>query len=155
MFSKTCEYAIRAIIFIAQTAVDGKKVSIKSIAKGIGSPEHFIAKILQELGKKGLLQSAKGPHGGFYIDEDTFSKSIGDVVMAIDGDKLFVDCALGLSFCSEANPCPMHHRYVSIKKDITQMLHQTKLLEFKNNPDAGRLSNILNNTPNKLCKAKI
>lgn len=154
MFSKTCEYAIRAIIFIAQTAVDGKKVSIKAIAKGIGSPEHFIAKILQELGKKGLLQSAKGPHGGFYIDEETFGKSIGDVVMAIDGDKLFVDCALGLSFCSEANPCPMHHRYVSIKKEITQMLHQTKLLEFKNNPDAGRLSNILN-TPNNLCKAKI
>ena len=69
MFSKTCEYAIRAMIFIAQKSKDGNKVGIKEIAKGIDSPEHFIAKILQDLGRRGLLQSAKGPNGGFYLDE--------------------------------------------------------------------------------------
>ena len=64
MFSKTCEYAVRAMIFIAQKSKNGNKVSIKEIAKGIDSPEHFIAKILQELSKKKLLQSMKGPKGG-------------------------------------------------------------------------------------------
>ena len=50
MLSKTCEYAIRAMMFIAQKSKDGEKVGMKAIAKGTGSPEHFIAKILQELG---------------------------------------------------------------------------------------------------------
>ena len=67
MFSKTCEYAIRAMIFIAQKSKDGSRVRIKEIAKGIDSPEHFIAKILQDLGKKKLLQSIKGPNGGFFL----------------------------------------------------------------------------------------
>ena len=55
MFSKTCEYAIRALIYIAQKAKNGEKVGIKDIAVGIDSPEYFIAKILQELSRKGYV----------------------------------------------------------------------------------------------------
>ena len=65
MFSKTCEYAIRAVLFIAQKSEDGKRVNIKSIAKNINSPESFIAKILQQLTKRGIVQSVKGPNGVF------------------------------------------------------------------------------------------
>ena len=60
MFSKTCEYAIRALIFIAQKSKDGSRISIKDISSGIDSPEYFIAKILQDLSRKGFVQSAKG-----------------------------------------------------------------------------------------------
>lgn len=69
MFSKTCEYAIRAMIFIAQRSKDGQRVGIREIAKGIDSPEHFIAKILQQLARKGVVASVKGPNGGFFLDE--------------------------------------------------------------------------------------
>ncbi|MEP6748488.1 MAG: Rrf2 family transcriptional regulator, partial [Bacteroidota bacterium] len=68
MFSKTCEYAIRAMIFIAQKSEHGIKVGIKQIAKGTSAPEHFIAKILQDLSRKGLVQSSKGPNGGFFLE---------------------------------------------------------------------------------------
>ncbi len=65
MFSKTCEYAIRALIFVAQKSKNGGRTGIKEIANGIDSPEYFIAKILQDLSRKGFVQSAKGPTGGF------------------------------------------------------------------------------------------
>ena len=68
MFSKTCEYAIRALIFIAQKSKDRSRISIKDISSGIDSPEYFIAKILQDLSRKGFVQSAKGPNGGFYME---------------------------------------------------------------------------------------
>ena len=68
MFSKTCEYAIRAMIFIAQQSMKGEKAGIKQVVKGIDCPEHFIAKILQELARKGLVLSVKGPNGGFYLE---------------------------------------------------------------------------------------
>ena len=69
MFSKACEYAIRAMIFIAKKSGDGLVAGIVEIAKGIDAPRHFMAKILQELRRHGLVQSMKGPNGGFYIDD--------------------------------------------------------------------------------------
>lgn len=130
MFSKTCEYAIRAMLFIAQQSKDGKKVGIKEIAGGIGSPEPFIAKILQDLGRKGLLQSAKGPNGGFFLHKKDFDCSLADIVMVVDGDQLFSGCGLGLKNCSEAKPCPIHHEFKRIRKDIQQLMEKAKLGEF-------------------------
>lgn len=130
MFSKTCEYAIRAVIFIAQRSKNGDRVSIKEIAGGIDSPEHFIAKILQDLGRHGLVQSVKGPNGGFYVDALTAKCSLADIVKAVDGDKLFAECGLGLKQCSETHPCPIHHEFKKIRKDIYNMLEKAKLGKF-------------------------
>lgn len=130
MFSKTCEYAIRAMIFIAQKSKDGRKVGIKEIAKGIDSPEHFIAKILQDLGRRRLLQSLKGPNGGFYLDAETLDCSLADIVKVVDGDKLFTGCGLGLKQCSESHPCPIHHEFKAVRKGVQQMLENAKLGEF-------------------------
>ena len=130
MFSKTCEYAIRAMIFIAQKSKDGNKVGIKEIAKGIDSPEHFIAKILQDLGRRRLLHSVKGPNGGFYLDEEALECSLADIVKVVDGDKLFTGCGLGLKQCSETHPCPIHNEFRSVRKGIQTMLENAKLGEF-------------------------
>ena len=127
MFSKTCEYAIRAMIFIAKKTKEGGKVGIKEIAKGTDAPEHFIAKILQDLCRNGLLQSLKGPTGGFYLDQKNLQCSLADIVKTIDGDKLFYGCALGLKACSEIEPCPLHKQFKEVRKDIYDMLQGAKL----------------------------
>ena len=69
MFSKTCEYGLRAVIFIAQESKIDNKLSITAISDAIDSPKPFTAKILQQLTKNKIVQSIKGPHGGFFIDE--------------------------------------------------------------------------------------
>jgi len=130
MFSKTCEYAIRAMIFIAQKSKDGNRVGIKEIASGIDSPEHFIAKILQDLSRRKLLQSVKGPNGGFYLDDETLQCSLASIVKVIDGDSLFTGCGLGLKQCSETHPCPIHHEFKSVRKSIQTMLENARLGEF-------------------------
>lgn len=130
MFSKTCEYAIRAMIFVAHKSKNGDKIGIKEIAKGINSPEHFIAKILQDLGKKGLIQSLKGPNGGFFFEDKSLNYSIADVVTAIDGDKLFNGCGLGLKECSASKPCPIHYEFKEIRDNIKNMLNAAKLNHF-------------------------
>ncbi len=130
MFSKTCQYAIRAVIFIAHKSKKGDKVGIKEIAAGIDSPEHFIAKILQDLSKRGLVQSAKGPNGGFYLDNQNLKYSLADVVKAVDGDNIFYGCGLGLKACSETAPCPLHNEFKNIRKDTLTLLASSKLGEF-------------------------
>ncbi len=130
MFSKTCEYAIRAILFIAQKSEHGNKVGIKEIAKGVSAPEHFLAKILQDLGRKGLVQSIKGPNGGFFLDDSASKNTLADIVKAVDGDKLFTGCGLGLKICSEKNPCPLHDEFKVIRKKVFNMLESATVAEF-------------------------
>ena len=131
MFSKTCEYAIRALIFIAQKSKEGYKVGIKEIAAGTDAPEYFIAKILHDLSKKNLVLSQKGPSGGFYLDDAFLKNSLADVVIAIDGDKIFSGCGLGLAYCSEKKPCPIHNQFKKVRKDIYDMLASAQLNQLQ------------------------
>lgn len=130
MFSKTCEYAIKAIIYVAQKSRDGSKVGIKDISKGIDSPEHFIAKILQDLSKKDLIQSLKGPNGGFYLDEESLNRSLADIVREVDGNKIFTACGLGLKQCNAHKPCPIHYQYQEIREKTHEMLRDAKIGAF-------------------------
>ena len=130
MFSKTCEYALRAMLFVGQKSKDGKKAGIREIARGIDSPEYFIAKILQELTRKNLIQSMKGPAGGFYLDKQGRECTLADIVKAIDGDKIFLGCGLGLKECSEKKPCPIHNEFKKIRKGMHDMLQASTLNEL-------------------------
>ncbi|MBU1821788.1 MAG: Rrf2 family transcriptional regulator [Bacteroidetes bacterium] len=136
-FSKTCEYAIRAVLYIAQKSEEGRKVGIREIAVGIDSPEPFIAKILQVLSKKNLIQSAKGPNGGFYVDKGSRDTTLADIVEAIDGDRLFVGCGLGLSNCSSAKPCPLHAEFQVIRDKLAATLRAATIIRFNDELNLG------------------
>jgi len=140
IFSKTCEYAIRAVFFIAHKTASGSRVGIKEIAVGIDSPEHFLAKILQDLSRKGLVSSNKGPNGGFYMDTLALERPISEIVKAVDGDSLFKGCALGLKQCSEINPCPLHNEFKDIRNRIQSMLSNTTIGNFNEELMNGLLS---------------
>ncbi|HMR20224.1 MAG TPA: Rrf2 family transcriptional regulator [Sphingobacterium sp.] len=131
MLSKTCEYALRAMIYIAKRSKDGAMVNIKEISENIDSPELFAAKILQDLSRRGFLQSSKGRYGGFYISDKEAERSLADIVRAIDGDKMFTGCGLGLEFCSEANPCPIHDEYKAAREELYNIYGKTTLSQFR------------------------
>ena len=122
MFSKTCQYAIKAVIYIHKQTLEGKKVGAKEIGQEIDAPDAFTAKILQILVRQQLVGSFKGPTGGFFVDKSHESKTLKDVVMAIDGDGLFHGCSLGLKQCSEVNPCPLHFEISNVRTKIIHML---------------------------------
>ena len=138
MFSKSCEYAIKAMICISQKSREGSRVGVKEVAKSIDAPEHFIAKILQELTRKRILQSMKGPNGGFYLEKTDLKTSLADIVKAIDGDKIYDECVLGLKACSQKNPCPVHDEYKEIKKKLILMLEKNTVETFNEMIDGGK-----------------
>nr|WP_314867444.1 Rrf2 family transcriptional regulator [uncultured Flavobacterium sp.] len=131
MFSKTCEYGIRATIFIASQSYQNNRVGLKNIAKKIDSPEAFTAKILQILSKNNIINSIKGVGGGFEIPKETLSQiKLAQIVTAIDGDRVFTGCGLGLNQCTEAHPCPVHDKFKAIRNELTAMLENTNLEEL-------------------------
>lgn len=130
MFSKTCEYGIKATLFIAKKSQVGERVSLKDIAAAIDSPVAFTAKILQTLAKESIVKSSKGPTGGFDIDKGLLASiTLKQIVSAIDGDQLFNGCALGLNKCSEEAPCPMHEKFVLVRDQINETLESSNLLD--------------------------
>jgi Rrf2 family iron-sulfur cluster assembly transcriptional regulator len=131
MFSKTCEYGIRATIFIASQSYQNKRVGLKDIAKKIDSPEAFTAKILQILSKNNIINSIKGVGGGFDIPRETMKDiKLAQIVNALEGDRVFTGCGLGLTHCSEDHPCPMHEKFKSIRNELAFMLENTNLEEL-------------------------
>jgi Rrf2 family iron-sulfur cluster assembly transcriptional regulator len=131
MFSKTCEYGIRAAIIIASESYQDNRIGLKEIAKKIDSPEAFTAKILQILSKNNIINSIKGVGGGFEIPKETLSQiKLIQIVSAIDGDSVFTGCGLGLSHCSEIHPCPVHDKFKEIRNGLTEMLENTNLEEL-------------------------
>jgi Rrf2 family protein len=131
MFSKACQYAIRASISIATKSLDGDRSSLKEIAKEIDSPEAFTAKILQLLVRNNILESIKGPNGGFFIDKDRLELiKLRDIVFAIDGERVYSDCGLGMKACSEKHPCPVHNQFKIVRNGLCAMLESTDLRQL-------------------------
>jgi Rrf2 family iron-sulfur cluster assembly transcriptional regulator len=128
MFSKSTEYALRALIYLAQNSSEDHKIGITELARAIDSPKSFTAKILQKLtqGDK-LINSVSGPTGGFYLSEQAKKKSMLKVLTILDTDHMISGCILGLSECSELNPCPMHEDYAGIRAQLVNMFGQKSL----------------------------
>lgn len=122
MFSKSTEYALRAVIYIAKWGSPQNKINIAKLSKAIDTPKSFTAKILQKLNKdEGLISSITGPNGGFYISEEAKDSSLMRILELMEEDHVVTKCVLGLQECSETNPCPMHSRYKLIKPQLTEM----------------------------------
>lgn len=139
MFSKACEYGIKAMIYVATQSLKGDRVKIGDIVEKVGSPEAFTAKILSDLVKSGLVESLKGPYGGFYIPPgDMDSLKIIQIVTVIDGESIFLGCGLGLTECNALKPCPMHSKFVKIRTELKKALETTSLLELANGIKSGK-----------------
>lgn len=131
MFSKACEYGIKAAILIAQESKEGRRISLKAIAQNIDSPVAFTAKILQSLSKEKVIKSVQGPLGGYEMCADDLDRmTLSRVVLAIDGDQLFYGCGLGLANCNADKPCPVHDQFVVVRDHLKSMLENSTMSDL-------------------------
>ncbi|MCB0685798.1 MAG: Rrf2 family transcriptional regulator [Saprospiraceae bacterium] len=108
MFSKSCKYAIRSILFLAVYCSEEDRMGVDDLSEKLDVPKHFLAKILQQLTRHGLISSVKGRNGGFYLTDHNMNSNLLAVIESIDGSRVFKECVLGLPECSSVNPCPYH-----------------------------------------------
>jgi Rrf2 family iron-sulfur cluster assembly transcriptional regulator len=121
IFSRQCEYALQAVVFLALQK-EGERISIKDLTKKLDIPYHFLAKILQDLSRKGLLASLKGPGGGFSLGMPARDITPFHIVEAIDGVDLTQKCVMGFAECSGKHPCAVHENWAALRDGIYSML---------------------------------
>ncbi len=121
MLSKTAEYALRAIVFLAMRQESGKKTGIKELALQLELPSPFLGKIMQDLVRKGVIASLKGPTGGFYLHRPAADITILEVVRTVDGLEAFKKCGMGMKQCSDSHPCPLHDAIKAHRNHLLQL----------------------------------
>ena len=130
MLSLTCKTAIKAVIYLASKFESGEKAGIVEIAEFIDASEHTVGKFLQSLVKEDVINSVKGPNGGFYLTAKQKAQPIINIVEAIDGKEVFNQCGLGLSKCSSTHPCPIHNDYKGVRDLFEKLCREKKIADL-------------------------
>jgi Rrf2 family transcriptional regulator, iron-sulfur cluster assembly transcription factor len=132
VLSKACTYGVLASLFVAKQSENKSYVSIREMSDELNISFHFLTKILQKLTAEGILQSHKGPKGGVLLARPAQNITILDVVIAIDGEKVFTQCVLGLPGCGAQQPCPLHNHWLTVREDLRQMFSAKTLAATSN-----------------------
>ncbi len=132
IFSKKCELALQAILFLS-TGEKDKCFSAIDISQAIDIPKEFTSKILQNLTSSGLITSRKGKNGGFCLAKQPKEIRLIDVVEAVDGLDVFHNCVLGFPGCNMDSPCPLHSKWGALREETLKMLSEQNLEEMREN----------------------
>ena len=122
MLSNTSKYAIRAVIYLALYTSPEKKAGLKEISGELGIPAPFLGKILQILTKHHILDSAKGPHGGFALKKAAIDISLMEIIELIDGVDSFKQCLIRTTVCSDEAPCSLHYKAAPYRDGLRSTL---------------------------------
>ena len=107
MLSTTAEYALRIMILLTES--DDESLTTTSIAESTRVPADYAVKVLQLLGRSGLVHGRRGRGGGFILDCDAETTTLLDVVDAIDPLERITACPLG-RVAHRKQLCPLHSR---------------------------------------------
>jgi Rrf2 family transcriptional regulator, nitric oxide-sensitive transcriptional repressor len=107
MFSLTTEYALRATVWLAEK--QGLPQTTQQIASATCVPLNYLSKVLQSLGKAGLVRALRGKHGGFELAKSPSSTSVLEIINVVEPIQRIRTCPLGLKQHSQSL-CPLHKR---------------------------------------------
>ncbi len=128
IYSRTCEYAIRALIYFADHP-DQSSATVKEVSHESGIPQSYVAKIFQCLARSGVLKSQRGPKGGYSLLVPVSKLSLLKIVHSLDDltNSPFSNCVMGLEKCNDKNPCPLHPIWSKAKEAMLDKLAASTL----------------------------
>lgn len=127
MISQTAEYALRAMVYLAQ--YPDRPRTNQQIARVARVPVGYLAKVLQSLSKAGLIRSRRGLGGGFTLAKPAREVTIYEIVQAVDPIPRLTSCPLNLKAHRE-RLCPLHRRLDNAWELVEQSFRQTTLWEL-------------------------
>jgi Rrf2 family nitric oxide-sensitive transcriptional repressor len=134
MFSQTAEYALRATVYLASQ--QGVPRTTQEIARATQVRIAYLSKVMQSLGRKGLVQSQRGLHGGFTLARPADELTVLDIVDAVDPLRRIKSCPLGIK--GHINLCPLHRRLDRAMELVEDALRESTLAELLTEPERAR-----------------
>lgn len=130
LYSKGCEYAIRALSQVARRG-GRARFTVKEVCRMSGAPELSTRKIFQALVQRGFLRAVPGPGGGYTFTQPPETLTMLRLIEAVDGQGTFNRCIMGLPTCSDRRACPLHARWVKAKRQLLEELAAVTLQDLQ------------------------
>ena len=127
MFSQTAEYALRAVVSLADSG--GQPLTTQQIAKLTQVPLDYLSKVMQALGRTGLVESQRGKHGGFTLARPANRLTILDVLNAVDPLPRIRTCPLKLKGHGR-QLCPLHRRLDDAVSSVEKAFAETPISDL-------------------------
>ena len=127
MFSLTIEYAMRAVLALAES--DGRPMTNRSIAEIMKVPPSYLSKVLQSLARGGIVNSTRGLNGGFVLARAAGMISMLDILDAVSPIKRIETCPLDVE-SHGSDLCPLHRRLDQAMADVQKAFAGTTLAEL-------------------------
>ncbi len=129
-FSKSFGYAVRGILYVMLASPERQRIHADEIATALSVPRHFSSKVMKKLVKQGVIDSVRGPHGGFSLNGKTAATTLFDIVKISGDDQQFTSCALRLKNCNSLHPCPLHYKISPARQSMLQLLQATTMQDL-------------------------
>ena len=135
MMSQTVEYSLRAIVWLA--AHTGDPQTTQQIAAATLVPAGYLAKVMQSLGRGGLVTAQRGKHGGFLLARPAGEVSVLEVINTVEPIQRIRECPLGIAaHCRRL--CPLHKRLDNAMAMIEKAFCETSIAEVLAEPSKSR-----------------
>jgi Rrf2 family transcriptional regulator, iron-sulfur cluster assembly transcription factor len=128
IFSTATGYALRALAVLPE---DGTFSLAKNLASKLELPGPFLAKILQGLVQANILESVRGPKGGFRLTRPSHRITVGEVVAALEGPDAMEGCIMGFPACGSDQPCPLHDAWSAVKTQVTSSMTEATIRDLQ------------------------
>lgn len=150
MFSKTVEYALRAVVYMAGEAPEARTTA--QIARATKVPAAYLAKVLQGLRRGGIVAIRRGIGGGVALAREPAGLTILDVVQAVEPLQRIHTCPLGLASHGK-HLCPLHRRMDDALATLEEAFRQSTLEEVLADPSRSTPLCEANRKPGRKSKA--
>ena len=141
--SKSFGYALRGVLYVSAVSSEKKKtVQIDEIAENLNVPKYFLSKIMNKVVKAGILDSTKGQHGGFSINQNTLSTSLLKLVELTGGENLFSTCMLRFGNCNPDNPCPLHDKVKILRNNFSGVFTNNTIKDLMTDDNVALINSI-------------
>ena len=128
IYPKPTKLAVFILTHLAHQNDDPFSVSDVTKLTGISAPT--AAKTLHALAKDGILESRRGPGGGFRKAFVPQQLTLARIICAIEGEERFPKCIWGFSTCSDATSCPLHQKWKDMKEQLESFFHSTTIQDM-------------------------
>ena len=124
------DYGIRALIELAHHYGEARPTQSGEIAARQKIPESYLEQLLTTLRKAGFIRSVRGPQGGHALIRDPRGLPVTEVIEALEGSIIVVDCLADSSACSKNGGCAQHSMWSDVRDAILGVLDNTTIADL-------------------------
>ncbi|MBI4912234.1 MAG: Rrf2 family transcriptional regulator [Acidobacteria bacterium] len=142
--SQTAGYAVLALSCLKDPG--GDPTLVQDVADRTGIPKPYLSKLMNILGRKGIVKTKRGNQGGVVLSRSAGEISLDQIQELVEGTGWREECVLGLSHCSDERACPAHEFWKGERERIFEVLRGITLAEvaaFEQSTRSERLKDAL------------